>query len=271
MFWSMRRYSLLDQDDEEWQLDCWAWLIEKLGGLAALRDQPLIVPTTEFFKRPQSGDNPAEHYSAEIIRLTGMENWPFKLVEQEGSINPVVAPLAIVQNVPPDPAGTFRVERENEILISYSPDLLQSPEDLIVTFVHEISHGLVLNIGKEPPGGWECEEFATDQTVAFLGFGVFGANSAFRFNQFSDNATGTQGWSYRRSGYLTQLEWSFALAVFLSLRGDDTEQALRFLNDGPAASLTKCVQYLGKFPDCLDTIREQVSILPNPEASADPV
>jgi hypothetical protein len=264
MFWSMRRFSLLDQDDEEWQLDCWAWLIENLGGLAAFRDQPLIVPTTEFFKRPQSGDNPAEHYFSEIIRLTAMESWPFKLVEQEGPVNPVVAPLAIVQNAPSDPAGTFSAKRENEILISYSPDLLERPEDLIATFVHEISHGLVRSIDKEPPGGWECEEYATDLTVAFLGFGIFGANSAFRFNQFSDNATGTQGWSYQRAGYLSQLEWSFAIAVFLALKDGQPDQAMRFLSMGPAASLKKCVKYLHRFPECVETIQEQITAASTP-------
>jgi hypothetical protein len=259
MFWGPKRYKLLDRDDEEWQLDCWSWLIENLGGLAALDEQPLIVPTVEFFRRPKSGDNPAEHYFAEVIRLTGMQHWPFRLVEQETDVDAKLAPLAMVRNAPHGPLGTFHPQPDNEILISYSPELLDRPEDLVATFAHEISHGVVRSIGKAPPGGWENEEFTTDLTVAFLGFGVFGANSAFRFSQFSDTATGTQGWSFQRAGYLSQLEWSFAIAVFLSLKGDEPDQALRFLNPGPAASLKKCLKYLHKFPECLETIQEQVT------------
>lgn len=258
MFWGMKRYALLDRDDEEWQLDCWAWLIGNLGGLQAFCERPLIVPTTEFFQRPRPGDNPAEHYFAEIVRLTGMQDWPFKLIEQDTPLDPQLAPLAVVQNVAHDPHGTFRMNSDKEILISYSPALLERPEDLIATLAHEISHGLVLSTGMEPPGGWDCEEFATDLTVAFLGFGVFGANSAFRFSQFSDSGTGTQGWSYQRSGYLTQLEWSFALAVFLSLKGETADTALKFLSEGPAAWLKKCMKYLGRYPECLELIYAQL-------------
>lgn len=258
MLWGLKRYGLLGKDDEEWQLDCWAWLIENLGGIEAFRETPLIVPTTEFFRRPTNEDEPAEHYFSEIVRLTGMGDWPFELVRQDNPIDPKLGPLAVVQNIRNDPAGTFRMDSHNEILISYSPDLVDRPEDLVTTFVHEISHAVVLSIGAEPPGGWNCEEFATDLTVAFLGFGVFGANSAFRFSQFTDNATGSQGWSYRRSGYLTQPEWCFALAVFLILTDQDPGTALRFLNDGPAASLRKSLKYLKKHPECIEEIRGQL-------------
>ncbi len=65
------------------------------------------------------------------------------------------------------------------------------------------------------------EEFATDLAVVFFGFGVFGGNPSFQFNQTRDDGQGTQGWSIDRIGYLTQNEWGLALAIRAALTEDD--------------------------------------------------
>ncbi|CAN0585952.1 unnamed protein product, partial [Laminaria digitata] len=70
-----------------------------------------------------------------------------------------------------------------------------------------------------PPGGWELIEPATDVTSVFLGFGVFGANSAFEFIQTQDFES--QGWSSEKFGYLSLDEWAFNLAIFCDLTGRD--------------------------------------------------
>ena len=52
----------------------------------------------------------------------------------------------------------------------------------------------------------------------FLGFGVFTANAAFRFSQYTSNQT--QGWSTNRLGYLSEPMLGYALARFAYERGE---------------------------------------------------
>jgi hypothetical protein len=246
MFWNSSR-SPLEAEEEEWLLSCWEWLLGGLSAPAEFRQFPLVLPTNEYFPPTQAaGHAMAVHVFDCVARLTGTAGWPYKLVPQAENINPVLGPLAAVKNAGSNPAGTFSVEERQEIVITYDPALIARPSNLIATFAHEIAHGLVLTISSEPPGGEEYEEYAVDVTAAFLGFGLFGANHAFEFRQFSDTSTGTQGWSYRRTGYLSEAQWGFCLALFLALRGEPAEAALRWLKPGPAGALKKTMKYLAK-------------------------
>jgi hypothetical protein len=51
-----------------------------------------------------------------------------------------------------------------------------------------------------------------DLLIVFLGFGIFTANAAFRFETVSGGKS--HGWSARRLGYLSQEQFGYALALF---------------------------------------------------------
>lgn len=249
MFWNRVR-SPLEIEEEDWIISCWEWLLQELGDRESLRRVPLVLPTGDFFPpTKETGHARAAHIFACTARLTGTESWPFVLTPQEASVNPVLGPMAVVQNVASDPAGTFALDAGTQIRITYNPELVSQPGQLIATFAHEIAHGLVLTAHRAPPGGEDFEEYAVDVTTVFLGFGIFGANNAFEFSQFHDAGSGTQGWSYRRSGYLSESQWGFNLATFLYLRGETPETALRWLKPGPAAALKKALKYFEKRPE----------------------
>lgn len=74
-----------------------------------------------------------------------------------------------------------------------------------------------------PPGGWENEEIVTDIGAVILGFGIFAANSAFRFQQYTTPYS--QGWKTTGFGYLTEKEFAYALAIFLELKKIPPKQA----------------------------------------------
>lgn len=61
----------------------------------------------------------------------------------------------------------------------------------------------------EAPNLWNS---ATDLATVHFGFGLFSANSAFNSQQFTD--VHRQDWNVARSGYLSEREWSFAIALF---------------------------------------------------------
>jgi hypothetical protein len=255
MFWR-RKSSPLEKEEEEWIISCWEWLLRRLNDLDAFRQFPLVLPTGDFFPpTKQTGHARARHIFRSVARLTGTEHWGYVLVPQEGDVNPVLGPMAVVQNTPSGPAGTFSIPDDASIRITYNPALILQPGELIATFAHEIAHALLHTVPFDAPGGPEFEEYATDVTVAFRGFGIFGANHAFHFSQFSDMATGTQGWSSQRAGYLTETQWGFCLAIFLYLRDEKPDVALKWLKPGPAATLQKSLRYFHANPDRLAALK----------------
>ncbi|MDJ0941924.1 MAG: hypothetical protein QNJ30_00540 [Kiloniellales bacterium] len=251
MFWN-RAKSPIDEETEDWLIECWSWLLANLIGLEQLRELPLVLPTPEFFPPSDAvGHDRADHVFRSVAAWSWTQDWPFVLVPQEEGFNPVLGPMAVVQNVESEPAGTFFLGPGEPMRITYDPALLDRPMSLVATFIHEIAHAILLGIGKDVPGGPEFEEWATDLTTVFLGFGIFGANCAVEFQQFHDVGGGAQGWSLRRSGYLSESEWAFALALFLSSRGESMEAAAPWLKPTPLTLLKKSLRYFERYPERL--------------------
>ncbi len=254
VFWKPK--PTIELDDETWQIDAWKWLLSNLGGCETMRSHSVVLPIKEHF--PPSGKSGlchVEHVFQQVTERFGIDPDGFELQLQEDDVDPVLNPLAVAQNVPVDPLGTYSVADKNRHRVTVAPKVLKELESLIATLAHEVCHPVLLTIPSDPPGGRELEEFATDLAMVFFGFGVFGANSSFRFSQFSDSATGSQGWAVNRAGYLTQAEWGYALAVRTVLLDEDEDAFSGYLSDGAHAHYRKNLRYLRKKPDTLSGLR----------------
>jgi hypothetical protein len=248
--WPFKARSPLTLDDEEWQLETWRWLLQELGGIDDLRSMPLVVPSEEFFPRTRAqGHARAEHVFARVKTLMGLEEWHCRLEAQPESPDAKVSDTAYLNfdSKTWNPGGTFGVEG-NEVLITYSPSLIDDHVGMVATLAHELSHYLLSTKG-EPPGGWDNHEFCTDLAVVYAGFGLYGAASAFRFH--SNN----QGWGYQRSGYLTQTEWTFALAVFFALRDQPVDVAKPWLPSHLLNGVRRASKYLAANPAKLGALK----------------
>src|SRR5436305_643584 len=93
-------------------------------------------------------------------------------------------------------------------------------------------------------GGEDLHEYTTDLLTVYLGFGTFSANSAFNFSQHQDVMS--QGWRYSRLGYLGERGFVFALAIFLELRNQSSDDVKSFLKPHLSADLLKARRYLVK-------------------------
>ena len=112
--------------------------------------------------------------------------------------------------------GTFSADENNNVTITYNPKVVSDPIQMVATFAHELSHYLTSTAPEPPPGGWDNWEFATDIGATFMGFGIFIANAAFNFQQYS--TVDSQGWQTSGGGYLTESEYSYSLAIFMRLK-----------------------------------------------------
>jgi hypothetical protein len=246
---------VLDEGTTEWLFDAYAWALESFGTDMFFSHTELILPDDKFFPdKLEEADDVAETLFTRVREYVGMADWPCKLVAQEEDADPVVAPTVLIKGAPSGPAGTFSVGgQHNDVWITYNPSQLRRPESLISTFAHELAHYLAHSAENEPPGGHEFEEHATDLLAVFLGFGVFLANSAFSFQQFTD--VDSQGWSMQRQGYLLEEQLTYALAIFLELKQIDRKEVETYLDKHLRKVLKKSVRELRRRTEDMDRLR----------------
>lgn len=118
------------------------------------------------------------------------------------------------------PGGMYWGKGENnKFEISLARQKLDEPENMIAILAHEVAHIKLLGENRME----ENDEPITDLTTIFFGLGIFNANAAFQ--TFSDAKY--YGWS--QSGYLTQMEWGYALALFAYLRHEQQPGWVNYL------------------------------------------
>jgi len=245
-----RNSTFLDPEAEQWHLESWAWFLAHFGGRADLDLSPLVLPTGSFFPPSETkGHERALHILGCVQQHARMAGWPCSLEAQAESPELRVGEFTSLKlDHTQFPAGTFALAG-NEAVVTYDPASVNDPMKLIATLAHELAHYKLANVADEPPGGEDGHEPATDLLTVYLGFGLFGANSAFNFAQHQEVMS--QGWSYSRLGYLSEREWVFALAVFLTLKRQPPQQTHRYLKDHLIADLGKAMRYLQKKPALL--------------------
>jgi len=245
--------SFLGDDLEDWCLDTWAWFMRNIGGMERLQATPLATPSRDFFPPSDAvGDARGEHIFACVKRAMGMETWPCVLEPYDRrQTNAQVGEFWILRGGS-TANGTFRYDETGAVIISYARDLLADPAGLVGTLAHELCHFRLSRIEEPSPGGALTNELDTDLAVAFKGLGVFGANRAFAFQQHGDAFS--QGWRSQRNGYLSERSWAFAIALFLTLKGEP-QAAKPWLKPGLAAETAKAVKYLDRNPGKLDALR----------------
>ncbi len=242
--WNPFKYkSLLSNEDQYFQVECYKWLLTHFGGDAFYKEAQLILPTKEFFPiEVDSSESAAQSTFNQVKHHAGLEEWPCKLQEQDEDQNIHVAPTVVLQNTEQNPLGTFSQNENNEIVITYNPKIVSNPTEMVATFAHELSHYLTGTASEPPPGGWENWEFATDIGATFLGFGVFLANSTFNFQQYTDSDS--QGWAVTGGGYLSESEHSYALAIFILLKDISPHLVYPHCNNSIKACLKKALKEL---------------------------
>ncbi|MES1191362.1 MAG: hypothetical protein ABUS47_09810 [Steroidobacter sp.] len=235
--------SILSVADDEWQRETFRWLVGHLKDDS--HSYKLITPTRDYFPdRCSSPKEVVENTFKRVLEYSGMTDWPCVLQAQEYDPNPNVGRTLVVQGSPQSPAGTFRLDEQQRAIITFNPALVSDVQSLVATFAHELAHYKLAAVNELPPGGKDNIEFATDLAALFMGFGIFLIHSAFQFRQYTDSASGTQGWSTRRAGYLMQPELVQALALFVLHNRMEKNSPAHFLRSAWKGPYRKSIRYL---------------------------
>jgi len=235
---------LLSADEREYQVDSFKWLIKYFGDSEFYENTSLILPTDKYFPNEVTSNRDAAHSTfQQVLEHAGLSNWPVTLEAQSLDPDTVVAPTIVVQNTDASPAGTFRVDENHEVKITYNPEIVGDPMKMVSVFSHELAHYLTATCPEPPPGGWDNWEYATDICAIFMGFGIFQANSAFSFQQYT--TSDSIGWKTSGVGYLSQRERCFALGIFLKLKNISPTVAFPYCDRNVKAYLKQAITELG--------------------------
>lgn len=238
---------LVDAEASAWILSAFGWALEQFGTTDFYQRTLLVTPTSEHFPNISRDPNTEAAQVFERVRaFAGMQHWPCELVCQKPDLNTLVDPITRIQNAPQNPGGTFSrsSEPEDEVRITYNPKLLKTPQALVAVLAHELAHYLGHTATAPPPGGEKNSEFATDLLAVFMGFGLFLANSAISFHQFT--GVRSQGWSASSLGYLTEFELVYCLALFCMLKKIDRTKVQPHLKQFLLPVYDNCLQDLAR-------------------------
>lgn len=237
MFWNKKIKSPVSEADEEWLNSDLTWLREAFSE-EHFHQIRTITPTVDFYNRTFSGTEEDAHFVLERTKeLMAIQNDHIKLAffdnqptyGEDGSM--LSTPSPNIQGSWDAAAGTYQQTNEGETIISLDLGQLEDPIALIATISHELAHVILLGEGYLE----ENDEFLTDLTAIFYGYGLFLGNSSFQFSQRSTNF-GSE-WGYSRQGYLPEQVIAYAMA-WLSFERNEELYYAQYLN----ASLRKYVE-----------------------------
>jgi hypothetical protein len=225
----------LDEHVADWIDAAAAWWLRELGPIG----EDLALPIDEHFPT-----NTPEALFEAVIGFADMADWNFELVDESETVmdDPIpnlprpAFPKAILS---PEEEDGEPIPEGGPFPIAYSRELAANPMYLIATFVRGISHYLLYTASEDPPGRDEQREAFVEIGAVLMGFGVFLANTAFRFEQIQDGAL--HGWSSSTHGALGEDALGYALALHGALAGLDPKRALPHLAANPKAAFKRAL------------------------------
>jgi hypothetical protein len=211
--------------------------LASLVGAERLMEGEVVLPTAEYF--PDAYDR-----SEEALRLifTRVARW-MEVEPDEVELTMFASTEDTTRGLAPyasgkssGAAGSYVHDPAVRPQISVNHGEMKDPMSLVATLAHELGHVILLRpglVGREEPDMEPLNELLT----VFLGFGVFTANAAFRFEQYTNNDS--QGWSARRLGYLSEEVFGYALARYALERGEAKPEWRSHLSTNPAAFMRR--------------------------------
>lgn len=221
--------------EKAWTEYRFSWLIEAFG-VDRLRKARIALPDDKFF--PDVYDGRPEDAEAILRRLcTFMEVPPERVRFEVLSDDNMRAT-----------AGHYDAnDPNNRPVIRLAHSQLENPESVVATLAHELAHELLLG-GGLMTGEEADHEWVTDLLPAFLGLGIFAANSTVRI---SSGFSGTwHWWRAKRQGYLPSRMHGYALALFTWLRGDGDPIWISRLRLDARSAMKSGLRYLRRTGDC---------------------
>jgi hypothetical protein len=222
--------------------------LAQMLGQEKLLEATTILPDDKFFPDRYDGSHDGVIAMAErVARYMGIARNSFVVeiyAENEQAWRELIP---VWSGETTDAAGFyFHEPHDGRYLVGVHGDQLEDPLCLVATLAHELAHVLLLGGGLLDRNQEDMEPL-TDLATVFLGMGFFTASAAFQFRQWTDNSR--QGWSTKRTGYLSEQLWGYALAYFTYKRSEDKPTWAGMLPRNIRAYFKQSSAWLRKHPN----------------------
>lgn len=237
----------LDQASQDWAIQTFSWALDNFETTVFQQESQLILPTNEFYPgRVSSIHEMAQAIFDKTLVYVGMQHWPLKLVAPDAYQPDHGIHFNFFDHIRGAEAK-LSTEPSQKIQITYNPNQVNQPQDLVASFVQVLAAILIGYNKKLPPGGEDCLPKAIDLVACFMGFGVIFANTAYQFK-------GGCGSCYNpyanRQVALNENEVINVLALFSLLKNIRVKQVKPHLKSHLRSGFTKTYkQYQGLFKD----------------------
>ena len=183
------------------------------------------------------------------LQYSGMTNWPIKLVSPVVyHQNPNLHNMPKLQfkgAIRSDKVEVFSADfsqvASNTIYVSYNPNQINQPQDLIASYAQAFAAILITQRGVLPPGGEQFMPQAIDLVASFMGFGVMFANTAY---QFKGGCGSCYNKYANREAALPENEMVYCLAMFSVLKSIPVKQVTLHLKPHLRSSFKKAYKEL---------------------------
>ncbi len=224
-------------DEKEWIERRWNWLGDQFGQDVLKR--AVVLPTEEFFPDEYDG-------SEECAR-----EWLDCVCPHMG-VDPGAVALSIyselrdvgstVHVAGPGTAGMYA--EDGKAVVAVEANTLADPMHLVAVMAHELGHVRLIGEQRIDPEEHEDHEPLTDLAVVYFGLGIFPANTAVTYSQWTDGQW--SGWSAARTGYMCERMYGYALGLYARARGEDRPPWAPHLRLNVRSALARTLKYLRK-------------------------
>lgn len=228
----------VDEPTRRWIEYAMKWMFSSFGE-EFCKEQKVYVSLKELlndFGKQQASLYDIANIVAEVMHLNMSEIVLDVYEEGEKIIESNSEPIYIKEEEGELTTGGLYIGKneQGKYEVGIEKSLLKEPIALIYTIAHEFAHIKLLGEKRIE----ENDEYLTDLLPIIFGLGVFGANSVFSFSQT------TNAWGYRTSGYLTQMEWGYALAVYTLLKEEENPKWLESLPKNIHSDYKKSLKFI---------------------------
>ena len=236
----------VDSETKAWLDESFGWLIDEFG-IEVLRTVDVVLPTEQFF--PNDFDGSATSVRELVVRIcdymdVDSDTIDLQLFENLDEFR--IHPLASDGTSRSHAIGTYHRHANGKCTVSLDMTRVKNPEAMVATIAHELGHVILLGEDRLDDD-YPDHEPMTDLVTVFYGLGVFNANSSFVFEQWTNAQF--QGWQASRTGYLSEEEFAYALALFAYLRGEHEPAWKSFLSTNIKSYFKSSLKYLLKTND----------------------
>ncbi len=255
VFTLFSKQPVIDPSSSEWIFNAYGWALQNFDADLFYTDTVLVCPTDKFFpERVNSVHAMAESMFERVKGYAGISHWS-TLVQDQNMCRQIESQRVLIKGALRGPEGIKdeSVEDSEKLVIPYNPQQINNPEGMIATYAHILAHHLGQMAKSPPPGGVDYWPQATELLAVFLGFGLMFANSAYNFRGGCGSCYNPYA---QRTAYLSEVEATYALALFSVLKGIPNSDVTRHLKGHLRGAYRRSVKEVSKNVQDIDRLRQ---------------